>query len=472
MRFRLWCVVVVASRGLVILVGAGVISAMGGCSGRPAPPAPAATPAADDAADDAAPGDRLVARPTFPPPGSSTDEQAAAAMRDEAFETAEELVRLGPESAAAWSILAAVHRRYGDAEGAARLWGHAVEIDPTYAVAHRRLGEAALDAGDLEEAERRFRLALAADPSALDLAGQLADTFIRKNDLAAASELLEAFVAAHPRVADAWATLGKTRVRRGDADGALEAFERALAIEPASREAHQGLGRLLQSLGRPDEARPHLKAVVALDDEKAKRHRERDIDAADSSAPRVWVATVHTETALAHARRGDQARAERGWSRALELDDESIDAAMLLARLYEGSGRMAEALALRESACRRDPDDPEAWYLLARSALALDRRDDASSALERLFALVPEHGEGLALSARIVADLDPSAGLELATRAVAAAPTAANEYVLADMLVRAGRRDDAIRALERACDLAPDDARYRATLRSLRGGGR
>ena len=56
--------------------------------------------------------------------------------------------RLAPDAAAAWSILAAVHRRYGDAAGAARLWEHALEVDPSHAVAHRRLGEAADEAGD------------------------------------------------------------------------------------------------------------------------------------------------------------------------------------------------------------------------------------------------------------------------------------------------------------------------------------
>jgi Flp pilus assembly protein TadD len=39
------------------------------------------------------------------------------------------------------------------------------------------------------------------------------------------------------------------------------------------------------------------------------------------------------------------------------------------------------------------------------------------------------------------------------------------------MLLRADRRDEAIRSLERACELAPDDPRYRNTLRQL-GGGR
>lgn len=458
---------VVVRGGAVATILSGPLVALPGCARTPEPAARSdADPAGAEQAAAVAP------RPSFPPPGDSDDERAATALRDEAFDVSEELVRLAPDAAAAWSILAAVHRRYGDAAGAARLWERALEVDPRHAVAHRRLGEVAEEAGDVEEAERRFRLALAADPSALDVAGQLADALVRRNELAAATELLEAFVAAHPRVADAWATLGKTRVRRGDTQGAREAFERAIDIDPDSREAHQGLGRLLQSLGDPDAARPHLKAVVRLDDEKARRHRESDVDAADTAAPRVWVATVHAETGLAHARRGDNARAERDWTRALELDPASEDARGLLARLFEGTGRSAEALPLREEACRRDPDDPDAWYALARAGMSLDRRDEAMRALEKLFALVPEHAEGLALSARAVADHDASAALELARRAVALSPTAANEYVLADMLVRNGKRDEAVLALERACTLEPDDSRYRATLRSLRGGGR
>jgi len=443
----------------VLLLAAVVMT---GCSGRRAPPvvveAEPATPASP------------VTRPTFPAAADAPTEREAVAIRDGCFDEAEELVRLCPDSSAAWRVLAAVHRRYGDAEGARRVWEHCLEVDPNDADAQRRLGEAASDSGDVAEAERRFRLALAADPAAVEVTGMLADTLLRQGDFDGAVELVEVFVAAHPRVAQAWCALGKARVARSETAEARAAFERALEIDPASREAHHGLGRLLQAAGDADAARPHLREVVRLDDEKARRHREGDATAADLAAPAAWAADVHHEAAVIHATRGDLARAERGWQRAVELDPDFDNAREMLARLYSRSGRVADALAVRRAWCEARPDDPAAWFGLAECASGAGDPAAAEAALERLAALDPDHADGLALGARLVAPRDPAAALDRARRAVEIAPTAPHEYVLADMLLRNGKREEAIGALRRAVRLAPDDPRYRNTLAQLEAG--
>lgn len=446
-------------RALVLLLSSVPFA---GC-GRPAPaPAPSEAPPAVVGPS--------IERPRFPPAGDGAEELEAAAMRDAAFDEAEELVTLDPESAAAWGILAALHRRYGDADGSRRLWEHALVVDPRHADAHRQLGEAAFDAGDLDEAERCYRLALAADPGTPEVAGQLADTLIRRANLEGAAELLEAFVASHPRVADAWCMLGKTRSRQGDVASARKAYDTALGIDPESREAHQGLGRLLQSLGDADAARPHLREVVRLDDAKAKRHRDRIAGEGDREGPRAWVAKVHHDAGVLHARRGDAARAERAWLASLELDPESVESRALLTTLYARSGRMDDALRLAAARCERTPDEPEAWLDLARGRLAAGRSEAAEEAIGELLALDGDHAAGLALQARVVADRDPVAALGSARRAVAIDPSAPHLYVLADMLVRAGNREEAIAVLERAVELAPEDPRYSGTLLRLRGG--
>lgn len=410
-------------------------------------------------------------RPAFPPPGDSEGEREAAALRDEAFDDAEELVRLAPGSAAGWTLLATIHRRYGDVDGARRLLDHALVLDPAHAGAHQQLGDAANEVGELEEAERHYRLVLASDPGNLDVAGYLADTLIRRQEIDAAIELLEAFVSAHPRVVAAWCTLGKARGLLGDAPGARAAYEKALDIDPESREAHRRLGALLQMQGDTEEAKTHLGAVVALNERKTGRQQERDTADADRAAPRVWVAQVNSEAALLHARRGDLARAERDWLRALELDPGLASAAEMLATLYARSGRMPEVVALRRRACERTPDAPAAWYALAQSEVEAGAAEAAEQTLRKLLSLEPDHAGGLALLARVVAPRDPALALEHARRAVDIEPTALHHYILADMLLRADRRDEAIRSLERACELNPDDPRYRNTLRQL-GGGR
>lgn len=453
-------------RALVPLVAAVCLA---GC-GRPASAPPAGRDVAGDGTQRTAEARPTVPRPAFPATGDGEEERAAAAMRDAAFDEAEELVRLEPGSATAWTILAALHRRYGDGEGAAALCERALEIDPRCADAHRHLGEAAFDAGALEEAERRYRQALASDPAGLEVAGQLADTLIRRADFTAAAELLEAFLSAHPRTADAWCMLGKARGRQGDAAASRAAYEKALEIDPASREAHQGMGRLLQSLGDDEAARPHLREVVRLDDETAKRHRERVAAGGDVEGSRVWMAKVHHDVGVLHSRRGDAARAERAWLASLDLDPSSAEARALLVALYAKTGRIEEALGLARARCERTPDDPAAWLDLSQGLVACGRTRAAEEALGKLLALEPDHAAGLALLARTVADRDPAAALDAARRAVEIEETAPHLYVLADMLLRTGMRDGAIDALEKAVRLAPGETRYATTLRKVREG--
>ncbi len=438
-----------------------------GC-GRPAQRAPSVADGVRHETDRDRDARSPVPRPVFPAPGENPEERAAAAMRDAAFDEAEELVRLEPVSATAWAILAAVHRRYGDGDGAVALCERALEVDPRCAAALRQLGEAAFDAGQFEEAELRYRSALAADPAGLEVAGQLADTLIRRADFEGAAELVEAFLAAHPRTADAWCMLGKARGRMGDKAAARKAYERALEIEPESREAHQGMGRLLQSLGDDDAARPHLREVVRLDDETAKRHRERVARGGDTEGARAWMARVHHDAGVLHTGRGDAARAERAWLTALELDPASVESRALLIALYAKTGRIDDALGLARARCERTPDDPAAWLDLAQGLLACGRSGAAEESLVRLLELDPDHAAGLALRARAVAERDPAGALESAQRAVKIEETAPHLYVLADMLLRAGRRDDAIAALEQAVRIAPEDRRYSTTLRKVR----
>lgn len=56
------------------------------------------------------------------------------------------------------------------------------------------------------------------------------------------------------------------------------------------------------------------------------------------------------------------------------------------------AGRMDEAIALLRAATKEKSNDAEAWHLLSRAYLVLERWDDAVKAGERAVALEPNNG--------------------------------------------------------------------------------
>jgi tetratricopeptide (TPR) repeat protein len=410
----------------------------------------------------------LLRRPSFATDGQTAEAAEAAGLRDECFTLAEAIASAAPRDPAGWNLLGVVHRHFGDAEGAVRLWEHALTLDPRSSESIRQLGDTALEQGNPAEAERRYRQTLEIDPGALPVVGQLAEALLQQGEFAAAAELLEVFLKAHPRSAPAWCALGKTRAAEQETDAAKTAYEHALEIDGDSRDAHQGLGRALLALGDQDGAKVHLEAVARIQGAKVDRYRSGTAQDADAAAPRAWAAATHHDGAVLLARRGEMAAAEEAAKRAIELDADAGPSRALLAALLAKARRGDEALAVLRGWCDQAPSSAEAWISLGQMAFGQGRSAEAESALRKGIELAPDNAGALVLLARVVAPANVSEGLALAKRAVDAEPIAANYYALADMLVRSGARDEALAALEKAMALAPGERRYRQTYEQLK----
>lgn len=410
----------------------------------------------------------LLSRPSFATDGETAEAAEAAGLRDECFTLAEAIAAAAPRDPAGWNLLGVVHRHFGDAEGAVRLWEHVLTLDPRFSEAIRQLGDAALEQGNPAEAERRYWQTLEIDQSALPVVGQLAEALLQQGKFSAAAELLEVFLKAHPRSAAAWCALGKTRAAEREAAAAKTAYERALEIDAESRDAQQGLGRALLALGDKDGAKVHLEAVARIQGAKVDRYRSGNAQDVDAAAPLAWAAATHHEGALVLARRGEMAAAEQAAKRSIELDTDAGPSRELLAALLAKARRGDEALAVLRAGCAQTPSSAEAWIGLGQMAFGQGLVAEAETALRKGIELAPDNAAALVLLARVVAPVDVSEGLTLARRAVDAEPAAANYYVLADMLVRSGARGEALGALEKAMTLAPGERRYRQTYEQLK----
>lgn len=122
------------------------------------------------------------------------------------------------------------HLEAGEWPRAEAAFRRAVEVAPTSAVAHSKLGVALANQRRLQEAEQAFSRAVSLDP----------------------------------RYAPAWSNLGNVYRETGRSEEALQAYERAVAADPDYWIAHQNLGALYKQMGRTGEAIASFKRATRL----------------------------------------------------------------------------------------------------------------------------------------------------------------------------------------------------------------
>jgi|GEM_PF-4761094 len=315
-----------------------------------------------------------------------------------------------------------------------------------------------------------------------------------------------------PRV---WVYLGELQLQRAAIDEALAAFERAVELDPLDPLAHSGLaqglieqgrdeaaertlsaalelcesaflhgqlGSLFISQGRYDEAVALLERGLELEPENEEllllfaRHLSESEEQMRTYLERALVSDPDYVEALCDlgalfALQERAEAAERCFARALELDDESLDALHGLSEVKRVSDPR-ESLRLAGRAIELDPNDPRGWALMGEALWELSYKAKAHRALERACAIRPIRHEG-ARAFWLRAQMSEQEGLvqhalwrleEAAAHAHLWPPIAAD---LGRLYAEVGRVTDARRWLHVALEHDTDDARSRDLLTTL-----
>jgi tetratricopeptide (TPR) repeat protein len=153
-------------------------------------------------------------------------------------------------------------------EGAAELLARAVEVDPTFALAHYQLGMVHLNLGNRWKAAAQFRAATQVDPSLADPYKALGDLFMSspRRLYDQAIEAYEKAVSLRPHYAEAQVGLGDARAAKGDNEGAIAHYQKALSLDPLNARVHFALGKIYYTeKGLYYEAVTSYKKAVDLD---------------------------------------------------------------------------------------------------------------------------------------------------------------------------------------------------------------
>jgi tetratricopeptide (TPR) repeat protein len=134
-------------------------------------------------------------------------------------------------------------------ERAVELLARAIEVDPSFVVAHYTQGTIHQALGNRWKANAQFRAAHQLDQNYPEPFKALGDLYLAgpRRLFDQAAEAYGKAVELRPFYADAHVGLGDAKAAKGDVDGAIAAYTKALAFNPVNPRVHMALGKIYYS---------------------------------------------------------------------------------------------------------------------------------------------------------------------------------------------------------------------------------
>jgi len=275
--------------------------------------------------------------------------------------------------------------------------------------ADRRLVRAHADAGNTQQSETIVDKILERSPKDPDMMLAKGELLARAGKDDEALRQVKAAAEGAPSSATAQYMLGQMLATRGDIEGAKRAYTEVLRLNPRAAVAHVALARLHLIEGSTEASlRAADEAVrVKPGDVEAQLARARGLlangDAAEADALIDGLARKHPKLPAVHIQRGmiainrnNPAAARAAFQRALELDDDAIEAVAGLTALDLGSRDYKSATARVDEQVAKHKDRPEVLLLAARVYAGTGDTASAEQFLRRAIdmnpSLLPAYG--------------------------------------------------------------------------------
>jgi tetratricopeptide (TPR) repeat protein len=282
-----------------------------------------------------------------------------------------------------------------------------------------------------------WRTAVAADPECYICQNNLGNALLRAGRHDEAQPYFEEALRIQPADDDAFANLGNVALRAGRVDEARRYYERAIAVSPEHPEAHTNLARLLIDEDRSEEAIRHLEIALRRDPLSGE---------------------AHANMGLALLDQGDLDRAERHLRESLLILPDRAASQSNFGIVLLQRGRTEEAAAAFRRAVELDPEFPEAPYNLGLALEQLGRTDEAVAALRDAIRIRPDYVRAhQKLVETLLARGDAEAAWRQVEEAERLAPESGVLVAVAFSLMSDGRLPEAVRALRRQLERAPED---------------
>ena len=399
-------------------------------------------------------------------------EQEVVALKEEESRLADQLLRDFPGHVDALVKKAAACQRNGDAVEALIYLKKALKANPQRADIYMRMAQIAVDKGQLEQAIAHYLQTLRLQPQKSDVLSKLAGILLMSGRLPEAIETLKELVRVAPNDSNGYFTLGQAYLQQKEYQQARENYEAAIGIKPDLARAYYGLAMVHSRLGNRDQAQTYAERFRTLK-ASVREHRQQDKTQYDDFAVAQRKAAI-TYMDIGHMYRdqGYANKAEDLLKQAVGLDPNNIMCIFELASLYNTNGAPVKALQLFKKINQIQPDYSMTHYMIGILSTRLKQFDDAEAAFNTVIRLTPKRPDGY----RELAGLYLKTGKnirqarQLAEKAVALQPSAANYYTLGWACNANGDRTAALTAAQQALTIEPDNPIYQSLYKRVQLG--
>ena len=348
-------------------------------------------------------------------------------------------VQADPKFADARRKLAETYLELNEGENALREYVRAADLLPGDADVQIRAGRLLMMAGLFRDARARAEQALKVDSKNAEAHILLGNVLAGLKDDEGAVEAIETGIQLDPKKARGYLELGELQLNRGASDAAEDAFKTAVEVAPESVSARLSLTNFYLAAGRRPDAKRALDEGLALEPESP---------------------IFNQALAIFYLQGNDFEGAKPYLDASNRLAKNNLAVQFELADFFLRSGRTDAAV---EELARITPADSDFATLrlkLASIHLAAKRPADAYKVVEDLLKREPRNVEGLVLKARLLgADRKFEEALVAANAALAAdARVADAHYVSGTIHLGLNKLDDARKAFAEVLRLNPGNS--------------
>ena len=408
-------------------------------------------------------------------PQKLTAELETAALKQTEMKLVQEVMIDFPNNEAALKLAADFHSRHGRRTEAVKFWQQCLDMNPGRPDIYRNLGDVALDNGQFEEAIELFRKAIKINPKAKDICDKIGQALIELGRYDEAIKELEQARLVSPQSGRVYFMLGQAYLKQKEYQKARDYFHQALEIAPDYENAYYGLARAYAAMKQQDKAREYQEKFRGLQGLRSKEDRfistGTRLYIRDLAALRKAVIKTHLDAEKLYLARADIVKAEELLKRAIEIDPYNSICYERLGALYNMTNRLVEAVYQFQRISEIEPSNIYSYLNIGKISTKLNKFDAAEAAYAKVTKIAPEQAVGHRELSRLYLMTNTKlieAG-KLALKAVNLEPSAESFFVLGWALYLNGDRREALKAIQEAIKLEPNNPKYRQIYEHIKG---